>query len=777
MKSSRPSPCSPPTRSHAGWTWLAALAPLLACAPTIGFSSPSDTVELGGTVTLEWRSSASACTLEPGVGPVEAAGSVTLSPTETTTYRLSCGGAVSELTITVRPKPMPDPDAGVGAVRITSFTSSPTSVTAGASATLRWTTERATSCELSPGSAVPPSGSLDVSPTQTTGYRLTCQGPQGPATAQLELVVTPASTDAGQGEPTLVTASPEDAALEVRWVLPAGATAATLYLAESPGLTRSNVPSLDGGVVFPGVTSPFRVTGLVNERTYSLRVGTRNGGQDTPLSLEVSAQPRNANPQPDPHEPDQWHHHNVGQQGGTAGEDIRVNPVWSQGLRGEGIRVALVDDGMDHAHEDLWRNLATGQSHAYVDAPVRLTEHGTACGGLIAARDQNGLGGRGVAPRANLVTYNLLQDSTSANGYDAMTRNAPKVFVSSNSWGDADDGTGLLTEADSDWLRGVQDGVRLGRNGLGTVYVWPSGNGGDATTEDDANYDRQSNQRFTISVSGVGDDGKKASYSEDGACVVVTAPTGGRADHGLFTTDITGAPGYNDGTTSGEPSNAAYTNSFNGTSGSTPVVAGVVALVLQANPRLTWRDVRRVLAYSARKNDALDADWTTNGAGLHVNHKYGFGIVDAQAAVATARTFVPGAPEVRFTAPLVSPNAALADNSSAAVSSSVSVTSSGITQLEWVEVTATVTHARSGDVELVLEHGGGTRSVLHRVHTCADDEVTMTESCSDIDAYTFASVRHLDEPGNGTWTLKARDGRSGTTGRLVSWRLTLFGRP
>lgn len=747
---------------------LLPLLALAACPPTIGFSTATGDVEAGEPIVLDWQSSATGCVLEPGVGAVDPTGSVTLVPLETTTYRLTCGGESSELTVTVRPKAVGPGDA----VRIVSFTAAPTDLAADATATLRWSTERATACALAPGGAVATSGQQDVTPAATTTYALTCEGPSGPATAQVTVTVR-----AAENAPYGLSAASDDGLLEVSWALPAGAAASTLYLAESPGITRANVASLDGGVAFANVTSPFRVTGLVNGRTYFLRVGARLAGQDTPLSVELSAQPVAVEPTADPQYGEQWHLQNTGQRGGTPNEDVRVEAVWSGGLRGEGIRVALVDDGMDHAHEDLWRNVATGQSHEYVSAPLGLTEHGTACGGLIAARDQNGRGGRGVAPRANLVTYNLLQDSTSANTYDAMTRNAAKIFVSSNSWGDAEDGTGLLTEADPSWLRGVTDGVRLGRGGLGTVYVWPSGNGGDSATQDDANYDRQSNQRFTISVAGGGDDGRKASYSEEGACVVVAAPTGGRANHGLFTTDITGLGGYNDGRTGGEPANAAYTASFDGTSGSTPIVAGAVALVLQANPHLTWRDVRRVLATSARKNDPTDADWATNGAGLHVNHKYGFGVVDAQAAVTLARSFTPGAPEVTFTAPLVSPAAPLADASSTPVSSAATVSGSGIAHLDWVEATVTVTHARSGDVELVLEHGGGARSVLHRVHACAVDTATQTEACSDLAQFTFSSVRHLDEPGDGTWTLKARDGRAGTTGQLTSWRLKLYGRP
>ena len=57
-----------------------------------------------------------------------------------------------------------------------------------------------------------------------------------------------------------------------------------------------------------------------------------------------------------------------------------------------------------------------------------------------------------------------------------------------------------------------------------------------------------------------------------------------------------------------------------GTSFATPVAAGVVALMLEANPSLGWRDVQEILARTAQKTDPGHKDWTTNAAGLDINH-------------------------------------------------------------------------------------------------------------------------------------------------------------
>ncbi|MBS1152578.1 MAG: hypothetical protein H6Q89_4276, partial [Myxococcaceae bacterium] len=473
----------------------------------------------------------------------------------------------------------------------------------------------------------------------------------------------------------------------------------------------------------------------------------------------------------DPYFASQWHLANLGQRGGTSGEDIRAAPAWAQGFKGEGVRVAIVDEGVDFTHEDLAANLSQPLSYDYLgNAPLALAEHGTCVAGLVAARDDNGLGMRGVAPRSNLVSYNLLQDLTTANELDAMVRGKQTNGVSSNSWGDADDGTGLLSFAEPTWLQGVAEGTQSGRGGLGTVYVWAAGNGGDGLQVDNANYDGQTNSRFVLSVAGVGDDGRKVSYSEDGANLLVAAPTMGRAFHGLSTTDLSGSLGYNNGAVAGDTPNPHYTDLMDGTSGSTPIVAGIAALVLQVKPQLTWRDVRRVLAYSARKNDAFDPGWATNLAGLHVNHQYGFGVADANGAVTMAKSFTAGAPELSFATAVVSPAAAIPDNTTPGASSAITVSGSPVGHVEFIEVTVSISHPRTGELEILLDRGQGPLDVLAVPHACA-------QQCSPIQSWTFGTLRHLDEPADGTWTLKVNDRQGGNTGTLQSWKLTFWGRP
>lgn len=724
----------------------------------LSFTVTPETIAPGQSAQLSWQSiNAGGCRLSPDVGDVPASGSWLVSPTARTVYKLYCNGATTVRPLDVLPQ-----------VRILSFGATPTTTIPDGAVTLAWATEGATRCTLLPGlGEVMPTGTLTVNAAQTTTYTLNCTGFGGPVTQDATVTVVPAVNLEVPSEPRV---TPGDGQLTLSWTQAQGA--ANVYFAESAGIEKGTVESMPGGVVFRRVGNPFVVSGLVNGKTYFFRVAAVSGADETALSVEASGAPVDGPARPDPYFSEQWHLL------ASHPQSVDVEAAWSQGVRGEGVTVAIVDEGVDLQHEDLKQNEAVLRSHDYGNkTPLRFAEHGTCVAGLVAARDSNGAGVRGVAPRAALVSYNVLQDLTSANEYDAMVRGKAFVGVSNNSWGDVSDGTGLVTEADPQWLAGVREGTSTGRGGKGTLYFWAAGNGGDERYRDNSNYDGQANSRFVFAIGGYGANGQVASYSEVGANVLVAAPTEGDDLRALTTTDITGQWGYNDGATAGEHPNASYSSTMSGTSASTPVAAGVGALVLQVRPELSWRDVRRVLAYSARKIAPTDPGWADNGAGLHVNHKFGFGAVDAAAAVAIARTIVPAGPELSFTSPVAAPAAGIPDNDGAGVSSTLSLANTGIGHVDFVEVIPTLAHPRTGDLELSLSKAGGATDVLHVPHTCIPDDVTNQEVCSDIVAYPFGSVRHLDEPGDGAWTLTVKDRRAGNVGTLQSWKLVLYGRP
>ena len=91
------------------------------------------------------------------------------------------------------------------------------------------------------------------------------------------------------------------------------------------------------------------------------------------------------------------------------------------------------------------------------------------------------------------------------------------------------------------------------------------------------------------------------------------------------------------------------THSFGGTSSATPLVSGVISLMLEANGNLSWRDVQEIIVLTSKKNDLSDTSWGANGAGHLVSHKYGFGVIDAGAATSMASNWSNLMPESNAT--------------------------------------------------------------------------------------------------------------------------------
>jgi kexin len=568
-------------------------------------------------------------------------------------------------------------------------------------------------------------------------------------------------------------------------------TSYNVYWSTTAGVNETN------GTKIAFVKNPWAHTGLPNDGTaYYYVVTAVNINGESVVSAQVSATPAAAAAAVDPLYADQWHLDNTGILGGITGEDINVDTVWAT-YKGTGIRIAVVDDGLEIGHEDLASNIAaTGLSYNYLNGGTDPTEdpadvtpgngHGTAVAGIVASRDLNGLGGRGVAPLANMVGYNFLQNSTVSNEADAMTRGSPDVHINTNSWAPAG-GSGTLYVSNTAWRTAINTGLVSGRGGRGTIYTFAAGNGGTViptvcpTGCNNSNYNGYANNRGVIAVAAVHHDGIKSSYSEQGANLWVSAPAGEFCNTRTITTtdrtggtvgfNLTGTLGdYGDPDSAYAAGNRNYTRCMNGTSAATPVVAGVVALMLEANPLLGWRDVRLILAQSARRNNTLDAGWVTAPAPYdEYNHKYGFGVVDAQAAVTLASTWVNIGPELTLTTPLSSPTVAIPDNDAVTgVSNSITVAASGITSIEFVEITfSALDHTYSGDLEITLTSPTGAVSRLAETHACSP--------CTPHNGWVFGSARHLGEGADGNWTLTVKDLVTDDTGTFQSWRLKFYG--
>jgi len=466
---------------------------------------------------------------------------------------------------------------------------------------------------------------------------------------------------------------------------------------------------------------------------------------------------------------------------------IRAELAWSAS-QGAGVRVAVIDDSVELTHPDLQPNVLADASHSYrpgnpyVQWPMPCSslqdDHGTSVAGLLLARDGNAAGGAGVAPRASLVAYDALSTSYDTDIADALSRSLSSNAIYSNSWGSPD--TGRPSPAPTSFINAIANGVAYGRGGLGAVYVFPGGNGQCFWTDpvngcqhDNANLDGFVNQPGIITVCAVNQQGMTPWYGEAGANLLVCAPS----------SDETNGPNPVFTGITSTAIQASYRTDFSGTSASVPQVSGVAALMLARNPRLSWRDVRLILAASAQRNDPTDAGWLPSSIGNGFNHQYGYGLVDAAAAVAMAANWNSVGGSDRMTiCPWISGRNQIAIPDAPPVSDpaepidtiSVSQVACPVSQIEFVELRLSTSHAYTGDLSIRLSSPLGRISELAHTRTCGQRGVS--DDCGAYNNWVFGSVRHMNEPANGTWSLLVSDPVPGNSGRILSWSLRIHGR-
>lgn len=468
----------------------------------------------------------------------------------------------------------------------------------------------------------------------------------------------------------------------------------------------------------------------------------------------------------DPYFSSQWHLKNTNQlPGHVAGTDLRVEPVWTAGNVAASVTVAVVDDGLEHTHPDIQPNYSAANSFDFLGndanpAPLSSDDHGTACGGIIAARGENGIGVAGVAHGATLAGLRLVgSGQTDAREASALGYRPSNIQIYSNSWGPPDDGRfeapGPLA------LSAIQNNVIAARGGLGSIYVWAAGNGG---TNDWSNKDGFANLPETIAVSAVNGNQLPPTYAEGGSNILVCALAGAS---NVVTCDLMGLNGSNNGSVQGNLASADYTNSFDGTSAATPQVSGVVALMLEANPNLDWRSVQHILVSTSRRIRPLDSGWKTNGAGFRFHHRHGAGLVDAQAATSKAAQWVGLPPRVTKTSATDSPNVLIPDNMANGISRTLDFADTLF--LEHVQVEFRSNHTFWGDLEIFLVSPSGMESQLSR------SSAEPAGNGPPDGVWRFTTVHHWGEQAQGTWTLRVNDRLISDFGNLQSWTLVFHG--
>ena len=376
-----------------------------------------------------------------------------------------------------------------------------------------------------------------------------------------------------------------------------------------------------------------------------------------------------------------------------------------------------------------------------------------------------------MAPRATVYGYNLRVDHTDINTGDALTRNRGITAVSNSSWGKA--GSPGLFTAPQIFTLAFDLGINNGYGGKGTFYVISAGNGHRIGSH--ANLSELITHRGVTAVCAVNDSDVRASYSEVGANLWICAPSG-EATLSEYREIIT-TENYD-----------RYNYLADGTSMSAPIVSGVAALMRDANPELTWRDLKLILAASARMNDPANAGWLTgapkyraeqNTDTYHFNHRYGFGVVDAQAAVTLAKNWQTLPPMLTSTVESGSLNGRVPDAPLTGTPSTVYhqlTLDTDVEFTEFVEVNVTFNHPSFRDLSIALVSPSGAVSVLALPwDTFTPDDPDDIDFYPLVGSFRLGSARHLGEDPNGIWTLHVTDNFHGGEGVLASWNLTVYG--
>ncbi len=315
----------------------------------------------------------------------------------------------------------------------------------------------------------------------------------------------------------------------------------------------------------------------------------------------------------------QWNLKNTGQHCNISGVDINVEDAWTIST-GTGVKVAVVDNGVQLDHIDLVGNITTGYDAlgSTYGGPSNGDYHGTCCAGIIAAKNNN-IGVKGIAYNSTIIPIRMHEGQSFS--YDVNCINSINYAVDNGadvincSWGGGSPNPSLTSV--------INSGAANGRDGKGCVFVFSSGNRVHIFNDNnDVRY--PATLSSVISVGAIAPNGKRKSFTSCdgeswGSCygdeLDVVAP-------GVFIPTTT----INNDTT-------LY---FNGTSAAAPHVSGVAALMLSVNPYLTSAQVKKIIEQTAQKVGGYNYQTTTGRPNGTWCQKTGYGLINAYAAVATA---------------------------------------------------------------------------------------------------------------------------------------------
>lgn len=470
--------------------------------------------------------------------------------------------------------------------------------------------------------------------------------------------------------------------------------------------------------------------------------------------------------------------------------DTNILSVWED-YTGKGVRIGQFEPGgqfatdpeiFDISHPDLAANVDMPWLKSQQDnhtLPALVSNHATMVAGIMVAA-KNGIGGIGVAYDATLGGHYLTNSGEDLAGLGNMV----SYDIANNSWGFTNDFAlsnlqeGAINTAAS-LMMNAQYAAANGRGGLGTVVVTAGGN--NRAAGGSAQGSLTNNNRFSIEVGSINAQSDLSTlqigskpFSNPGASLLVSAPGSNIVSTSRMLETERGSVFGND-----------Y-SSMQGTSFATPIVSGIVALMLEANPNLGYRDVQKILALSARKINDTTTQWqdnqssSWNGGGMHASHDYGFGEVDARAAVRLAESWMEK--NTAANEQVVSGSSGqIIKMLSAGDTLTSSITINDGLAIEHVEIDLDAHVGQLGDVTLKLISPDGTVSqLLNRQGKIPDgmpgaNDADRGSNRAGTFKYTFMTTHDFGERSKGEWTLQISDAKSGLPVTLNAWSLRLYG--
>ena len=349
-----------------------------------------------------------------------------------------------------------------------------------------------------------------------------------------------------------------------------------------------------------------------------------------------------------------------------------------------------------------------------------------------------------------------------------------QVDISNNSWGTIDFfGDDFSSATYMANYANIRYAVETGRDGYGTIFIFSAGN--SRTSGDNVNHHNYQNARETVTVAAVAQDDTVSSFSTPGAAILVAA-----YGESVLTTDRLGSDGINN-----KAGDAGDYTSFGGTSAAAPEVSAIVALMLEANPELGYRDVQAILAHSTRHPES--ASWKVNAAdshnlgGLYFNDDMGFGIVNAHSAVRLAETWSAtntAHNEAFAGARLLDISEVIPDGDQEGGYVATFDINSDI-DVEHIELGIDIRHERLGDLRIEVTSPNGTIStVLDRPSATEGRPFGLFGEYSGLPnhlMFDLSSAQFYGEDGKGEWQVVVRDVRAEEVGKLYGLSLKVYG--